>query len=405
MHRLLFKAALFLSLCFCILGFSKNDEHDFQKNFNIAKQHLSQRRIHKALPYLLYLEKNHPNNANLKYLIGVCYAEAEIVNPKTLELLTEASIKASLDYDPNSLDEKRVPIYVYYYLSIAYAQNGECEQAELARNKFLAIYPHKDAYYIDESKRWLKVCLDMKERPKEAKLPSFPDFIPYTSSSASVIDTTDRKDLIKKEEHKISAEPKEAVQDKILTKRIEYTTEQPLYGVQLGAFKEAIPVSRFKALKNIDAFMDKDGLIRYVIGHFSIDSQAESLLKYIKEQGYEDAFVVNVNNERKYADEVISVNNVNLRAVPKGNAKYSIQLGAFRDQIPEESAKMYFKLEGIEEFQEGEMTYLTVGDFKSYDEAKGYLKGIKAAGINDAFVIAISKGKKISLQEAKELNN
>jgi hypothetical protein len=51
------------------------------------------------------------------------------------------------------------------------------------------------------------------------------------------------------------------------------------------------------------------------------------------------------------------------------------------------------------------MTYLTVGDFNTYDEAKGYLQGIKATGIDDAFVIAISKGKKISLQQAKELNN
>jgi hypothetical protein len=56
----------------------------------------------------------------------------------------------------------------------------------------------------------------------------------------------------------------------------------------------------FKSIKNIDAFMDKDGLIRYVVGHFSFQSQAESLLKYIREQGFADAFVVNVNNEKKY---------------------------------------------------------------------------------------------------------
>ena len=401
MLRLIYKGTLLIVFCFCLFGFNKKEDEDFQKNFNIAKQHLSQRRINKALPYLLYLQKSRPNNANLKYLVGVCYAEAQIVNPKTLELLTEASIKASLDYDPNSLEEKRVPIYVYYYLSIAYAQNGECKQAEIARNKFLEVYPHNDAYYIEESKRWLKVCLDMKEKPKQKTLPSFPDFVPYTSA---IPEPEKEKDVSKVVESKV-VETKDTVPDKILTKRVEYTTEQPLYGVQLGAFKEAIPVSRFKSLKNIDAFMDKDGLIRYVIGHFSFDSQAESLLKYIKEQGYEDAFVVNVNNERKYADEVVSVNNVNLRAVPKGNAKYYIQLGAFRDEIPEETANMYFKLEGIEEFSEGEMTYLTVGDFKSYDEAKGYLKGIKATGINDAFVIAISKGKKISLQEAEDLNN
>ena len=110
-------------------GLEKKKESDFQKNFNIAKQYLSKRKINDALPYLLYLNEKSPSNANLKYLIGLCYAELEVVNPKTLELLTEASNKASLEYDPNSLEELRVPIYVYYYLSIAYSQNKNCELA------------------------------------------------------------------------------------------------------------------------------------------------------------------------------------------------------------------------------------------------------------------------------------
>jgi len=399
MLRLGVKNIFLIVLCFCFFGFGNTEESDFQKNFNIAKQHLSQRRINKALPYLLYLQKSYPKNANLKYLVGLCYAETEIVNPVTLKLLTEASLKASIDYNPNSLEEERVPIYVYYYLSIAYAQNGECEKAESTRSKFLEIYPHDDAYYIEESKRWLKNCLEMKNKPTIDTLPSFPQFKPYTTLKHKVVKSST------KEEEKNPSDQVESLPDKILTKRVEYTTDRPLYGVQLGAFKEAIPVSRFKSIKNIDAFMDKDGLIRYVVGHFSFNSQAESLLKYIREQGFEDAFVVNVNNEKKFADEVVSVNDVNIKSEPKGTARYKIQVGAFMDEIPDEMAEMYFKLEGIEEFRENEMTYLGVGDFETYNEAKAYLQGIKAAGINDAFVIALLRGEKISLQHAKELNN
>ncbi len=394
------KIFLLFSVSIILMSYSKIEENDFQKNFNIAKQHLAQRRVSKALPYLQYLQKNYPKNANLKYLIGVCYAEEEIVNPKTLQLLTEASLNASLDYNPNSLEEKRVPIYVYYYLSIAYSQNGQCNKAEEAREKFLEVYPHEDAYYIEESKRWLKVCKGMIEKPKESALPSYPDFKPYTSPKK---EAPKKGVVIKQEKSDNLKQESEDNTDKIVTKRIEYTTQQPLYGVQLGAFKEAIPVSRFKSLKNIDAFMDKDGLIRYVIGHFSFESQAKSLLKYIKSQGYMDAFVVNVNNERKYAEEIVSVNDVNIKASIKGKAEYRIQVGAFREEIPEKSASMYLKLEGIREFREGNFTYLTVGDFESYEEAKGYEKGIKATGINDAFIIAIANGKKITLQQAKDL--
>ena len=77
-------------------GLEKKQESDFQKNFNIAKRHLSNREISDALPYLLYLNQKNPKNANLKYLIGLCYVELEIINPKTIELLTEASNKMSL---------------------------------------------------------------------------------------------------------------------------------------------------------------------------------------------------------------------------------------------------------------------------------------------------------------------
>lgn len=389
------------------ISLEKRKESDFQKNFNIAKQHLSKRDISEALPYLLYLNKEYPKNANLKYLIGLCYAELEIVNPKILELLTEASNKASLEYDPNSLEEERVPIYVYYYLSIAFAQNKSCDLAEKYRGIFMDIYPHKDSYYPDESQRWIDMCKGMREQPKEVQLPQFPDFKPYASPKKEVIE----KEESKKEEPIVaSLKPKQVIKkpkisQNIKTQKLEYSTNYPLYGVQLGAFKEAVPVSRFTELKNVDAFMDKTGWIRYVVGHFSIHSQAEKLLTIIKEKGYEDAFVVNVNQEKKFKDEVVSVNNVNIRANPIGKVEYRIQIGAFKEQFPTESAELYFKIEGIKEHRELDVTYLTVGKFKTYSEAKAYCQGIIDVGISDAFVIAINNGKKIPLQHLNEFKN
>lgn len=383
----------------CASSLKKKEEDDFQKNFNIAKQHLSQRKIMAALPYLLYLNKQYPNNSNLKYLIGVCYAEEEIINPQTLKLLNEASTKASLEYNPNSLEEERVPIYVYYYLSLAYAQNNMCEEAEKFRSIFIEIYPHDDTYYIEESLRWLKICQGMKGKPADVSLPKFPDFKPYVTKSNK------KAELVTPKEEVIdSGEVKLEKPNQILTQRLEYSTEIPLYGVQLGAFKEVVPVSRFKKMKNVDAFMDKSGWIRYVVGHFSIYSQAESLLKVIQSQGYSDAFVVNVNNEKKFAEEVISVNNVNIKAKPS-RVEYRIQIGAFKEEISDESAKLYLKIDGIKEHREKDLTFLTVGKFKTYLEAKAYSEGIRDAGIDDAFVVAIANGKKVPLEQVIEFKN
>ena len=378
-------------------GLEKKQEADFQKNFNIAKRHLSNREISDALPYLLYLNQKNPKNANLKYLIGLCYVELEIINPKTIELLTEASNKMSLEYNPNTIEEQRVPIYVYYYLSIAYAQNKECELAEKNRDIFMDIYPYDDLYYHDESMRWIKNCGSMNAQPEQMPLPNFPDFKPFVSPKKVKPLATKPEGSVQKTKL-VTQEPKTT--QEIKTQRLEYSTQSPLYGVQLGAFKEAVPVSRFSGLKNVDAFMDKSWWIRYVVGHFSIYSQAEKLQKIIQEKGYTDAFVVNVNQEKKFGYEVVSVNNVNIKANAIGKVEYRIQIGAFNEQIPTESAELYFKIEGIEEHREQEVTYLTVGKFKTYAEAKAYSQGIIDVGLVDAFVIAIS-GKKNSTTTVK----
>lgn len=401
----------FKKLCLFIFGLffltsislAKEKIDDFQKNFNIAKQHLSLRQINKALPYLQYLHEKQPHNANLKYLIGVCYAEEEIVNPETINLLEYASAKASLEYDPNSLLETRVPIYVYYYLCVAYAQNGFCDKADIARSKFLEVYPHQDPFYINESKRWVNHCKKLKEKPEIDTIPYFPDFKPYVSKPKL---TNQVEEDLKPSVILQNREKQRIEEEKIIkTKHVEYSTRKPLYGVQLGAFKEVVPVSRFKELKNVEAFMDKKGLIRYVIGHFSINSQAESLLEIIRQKGYLDAFVVNVNNEKKFSDEVVSVNDVNIKANLIGRVEYRVQIGAFKERIPRQTANMYFKVDGISELRDQELTYLTVGKYRSYDEAKSSLLGIKNAGINDAFVIAVNNGKKISIQQAKDFYN
>lgn len=379
---------------------SINEDTDFQINFNIAKQHLSQRRVNKALPYLLHLQKNYPENANLKYLVGVCYVEAEIVNPKTIILLSEASLKASLEYDPNSMAETRVPIYVFYYLSVAYAQSHKCEEAEKSRADFMEIYPHEDQFYIDESLKWVEKCKGMSAEPERKALPRFPEFKPYRSkeefsTKEALIDTQQENKPITEQVKKEKV---------IKTKRVEYSTNAPLYGVQLGAFKEVIPVSRFKDAKNLDAFVDKQGLIRYVIGNFSIHSQAESLLEVLRKKGYQDAFIVDINNAKRFKDEVISVDNVNIRASVSSRIEYRVQLGAFKERIPYRTAFVYLQIEGIKELRDEDFTYITVGKFKTYAEAKAYEQAVIDMGIKDAFVIALTNGRKISLEQANEFN-
>jgi hypothetical protein len=386
---------------FSFLSNGQELEEDYKVNFIISKQHLVKRELLKALPYLHYLHQVYPDNHNIGYLIGLCYVELEIINKKSIELLSSATAMASLDYDPSLLEEERVPIYVFYYLALAYAQNGFCEKAEIARTEFLELYPYEDQFYVDDSKLKLQNCISDKPIHKFDTLPEFRNFVPYSSEKNIVnIEEDIIADSAVVDKSKLINEKSEV--RKVITKFIEYSTEFPVFAVQLGAFNEIVPVSRFKELKNIDAFIDHEGLIRYVMGHFSIQSQAKSLLEAVHEKGYSDAFIVNVNDSKKFSDEVISVNNINLKANLAERVEYRVQIGAFSKRIPFKTAQYYFEIDGIKEHYENQMTYLTVGKYKTYQEARAFQHLISNDGIKDAFVVAFNNGKKISLNELNE---
>ena len=109
---------------------------------------------------------------------------------------------------------------------------------------------------------------------------------------------------------------------------------------------------------------------------------------------------MNVNNERKYSNEVISYNDVNLRAGIRGGVEYYVQLGAFRDTVPKEILDMYFEVDGIQEIKNEEMTVLVVGAFENYQEALNKKDEVGIIGFDDSFIVAYNRGKKVPLNEA-----
>ena len=120
--------------------------------------------------------------------------------------------------------------------------------------------------------------------------------------------------------------------ESIVTKEIEYTTSSPLYGIQVGAFNELVPIrEEFDDLKNVEAFMDTSGILRYIVGHFSIRSQADKLLLAIKKIGYNDAFIVNVNEVNRFSNEVVIVDNMSFKTHIMGQVTFKVQIGVFKE--------------------------------------------------------------------------
>ncbi len=336
----------------------------YKEKFNQVRFNLGGGKTGEAFLLLQDLYKIDSMNHYTNYLIGICYTEQNIVTPLSYKHLKYASENVMDVYTYIPYTEKRSPVYVWYYLTKAYSQNGMCKEAKETMDKFMEHYgSEKNDYFVVNIRKFLLQC--------------------------------------KNEAYKL----KKRGYKNVITKEVTYTTESSLYGIQVGAFKELIPVKEeFDNLKNVEAFMDKEGMIRYIVGHFSFKKQAESLLDVIKKAGYNDAFIVDVNKESRFSREVIIVDNMSFKANLRGKIDYRVQIGAFsnKDSIPEDLARLYIKVDQINEVIEGDLTLVTAGSYSNYDNAAKYKDELLQLGIPGAFVIAINQGHKVSLRAAEK---
>ncbi|MDA9312878.1 SPOR domain-containing protein [Vicingaceae bacterium] len=380
------KCISILLLLFSIGSAQAQGQLEYQ--FDFARASLAQRKIIKAIEALKIVYQAEPENANINFLMGAAYTELSGTEEEAMRHLLQAAQNVNPDYKVGSFQEKAAPIHVYYYLAVAYVEDNKCALAYRAFEEFQKYKSKVDQYYIDEVDRHMQKCPFKKGENTNDwnKVKSSP--IQYEQ----IVDSVEEP-----------SEPKGSgniTNRGLVTEKLEYTTNAPLYGVQIGSNLNPSPTSAFSNVKNVDVFIDSLGIIRYVVGHFSYRKQAENLLKSIKEKGFSDAYVVNVNNEKKYSNEVISYKNINLRSGLRGDVEYFVQLGSFQDTIPSEMTSIYFKIDGIQEYKRDDRTVIAIGAYDSFRKAKIEKEKAKEVGVTDAFVVAYNRGKKIPLYEA-----
>lgn len=371
------KSVIYFCVCslsvFCMFFYAKgNDKADFRDKFYKAKSYLSGGTIDKALPLFMELYDTDSTNSNISYLIGVCYTEVKTPTFKSIYHLEKGAQNISVDYNPGAYLESSSPIFSWYYLAIAYSQNGLCQKATKAAENFIELYgSHKNDFYTTDATNWVARCKgEQSIKPPHVQN----EIIPIS-------------------------------EQKIVTKKVDYETKTPLYAVQIGAFSRLVPIWKFDNLSNVDAFMDKQGMIRYVIGHFTYVSQANILLKAVWESGYEDAFIVDINSikknvDQRYKESVVSVDDVSIKAKVVGRVDYRVQIGAFKESIPDDLVQLYLRLEGIKENMNDNVTSLSIGSFDDYETASIKRSELMEFGLPGAFVVAYNYDRKIPVDEA-----
>lgn len=363
-------------------------QNELEYAFDQARAQLAQRQIEEAIHSLRKVYIADSENANINFLMGAAYTELPGTQKEAIFHLKKAVQKVNENYKVGSFKEQGAPIHVYYYLGVALVEQDLCAQADKAYEQFKFYRNKVDSYFIDELGRHLEKC--PFEDEQEAK--------DWNSVEAPPAHYEPME--LEKEAEIVQLDSAAIAERGLVTQRLEYTTNAPLYGVQIGSNLTPSPTSRFGKVKNVDVFIDNEGIIRYVVGHLAYRKQAEALLSTLKEKGYTDAFVVNVNDKRKYSNEVISYRNINLRSGITGNVEYYIQLGAFHDSIPQHLLNMYLEIDGIQEMKQKEMTLLLIGPFSTYKQTLERKEMITGNIEEKPFIVAYNHGKKIPLDEA-----
>jgi hypothetical protein len=88
---------------------------------------------------------------------------------------------------------------------------------------------------------------------------------------------------------------------------------------------------------------------------------------------------------------------------------YKIQIGTFKGKIPDASNKMIKKLSMLRKVEnytdEKGVKVYTTGNLKTYQEAVTLQAQVKQEGVKNPVLMAFQKGKKITVDEARKLNN
>lgn len=97
------------------------------------------------------------------------------------------------------------------------------------------------------------------------------------------------------------------------------------------------------------------------------------------------------------------------KAIVPAGIIYKIQIGAFKGKIPEASNKLIKKISVIRKVEnyvddKGVKVY-TTGNLRLYPDAVTMLGQVKQEGIKNAVINAYQNGKKITVVEARKLNN
>ncbi len=178
------------------------------------------------------------------------------------------------------------------------------------------------------------------------------------------------------------------------------------YRIQIGAFKELIPVesaNKFIEIgaKGIKNLQNKKDFTVYAVGNCPTHDEAIDLKNKMIEKGFKDAFIITLPIDAPITpmDRLVTSSSkttdsgkTTAPANPDSKISYMVQLGAFKKEVPSELADELLEIgsTGIKNLKDNSgFTVYTIGDFSTHDEAIDLKNAMIEKGFKDAFIIGV----------------
>lgn len=196
-------------------------------------------------------------------------------------------------------------------------------------------------------------------------------------------------------------------------------TDQIVFRVQLGAYRNKISESVFKGVNTL-AFPTQGGITKYVTGSFVTYKQAFLHKNKMRTIGFDDAFVVAYKDGKRIKvtdlvneEEFVEVKQAVLPAVkevqksqvktkevastiqqkPSNGVSYRVQIGAFKDNSMQDKLSQFTDVE-MEVY--GEYKRFISGNFDNFLDADKHKKYIQSKGFPNAFIVAYNNGERVT---------
>jgi hypothetical protein len=134
-------------------------------------------------------------------------------------------------------------------------------------------------------------------------------------------------------------------------------------------------------------------------------------IKALKEGSYSEAMATDTKNDEPIViidpSELLLTPDINAGGTKTPELVYKIQIGAYSRGVPAHIKRLYNKLEMLRKIDnytdENGVVVYTTGNLTNLEDAMTMRDQVRQEGIKDAHVVPYFQGKRITLEQAKEI--